>query len=292
MSVCHYFELEFRPSSRSASYGRSHRVSKLGMPNQPTAPSSATNPGERLLALLKEFIEGNSSGNSTAAQTASSGAVEIDPVREQVGNPFPRPFAAPRSFGFWDTRQSTQGGVEEILARLVVEERRKNPGSYKGIYFAELEREHTFAVATASYLYDVASFLTALAATVTVPGQKSALASALESLNAVLEGAYEVHGRVHFAALGLNGAPGTEGLTEFLEDKELLDKTRFGVVSKRLRGEVAVHLQKRREAILQAERKLEASSFVTQRSKGKGKGKGKGPAKPVSKDGAGLSTSQ
>ncbi len=250
-------------------------------------PTDGTDPAERLIALFTAFVQAQISGNenSTTAQTASSGAVQIDPVGEQAGNPFPRPFAAPPTFGFWDTRQSTQGGVEEILGRLTVEERRKNPGSYKGIYYSELERGHTFAVATASYLYDVATFIAGVAATCDEP-QKSSLASAVESLNAVLEGAYDTHGRLHFAALGLDGAPGTEGLSEFLEDRELLDKTSFGVVSKKLRGDVAVHLQKRREAILHAERKQEASTFVSSRAKGKGK-KAKEP--PKNKDGAGPS---
>ena len=232
---------------------------------------------ERFVEALRGFlgnlsIPRNSGTNPTAGQTGTTGPAKVDFVEEQEGNPFPRPSAAPSSCGFWDTRQSTQGGVEETLARLTVEERRKSPSSWKHEYLSEVERSYTLAVAAGSYLFDVGRHFVEIASRETCPEDvKKDITKGVNSLEAVLERLFEAHGRLHLTVQSLNGSPGTEGLVEYLADRELVDKTSFGVISARLKDDVATHLKKRREAIIAAERKLESTSFVTQRSKGKGR---------------------
>lgn len=125
-------------------------------------------------------------------------------MEEQAGNPFPRPPLAPKACGYFDTRWSTGGRVEEILARLIAEERRKSPSSWKYRYLRELERGYTFAAMVSSYQYDLWKYLVEIASSEASPEDiKKDITKAVNSSKAIFEMAYEEHDRIRIEVLGL-----------------------------------------------------------------------------------------
>ena len=162
---------------------------------------------ERLIErLIRELDNQRLTGaNSTAGQTGTSGPAKIEYVEEQAGNPFPRPPAVRYKPGrYFDTRWSTDGRVEEILARLLVEERRKNPSSWKYKYLRELERGYTFAVTMSSYQYDGVKFLEGIASSEASPEDiKKDITKVVNTSQAIFEMAYEEHDRIRIEVLGL-----------------------------------------------------------------------------------------
>ena len=156
--------------------------------------------------LIRELDNQRLTGaNSTAGQTGTSGPAKIEYVEEQAGNPFPRPPAVRYKPGrYFDTRWSTDGRVEEILARLLVEERRKNPSSWKYKYLRELERGYTFAVTMSSYQYDGVKFLEGIASSEASPEDiKKDITKVVNTSQAIFEMAYEEHDRIRIEVLGL-----------------------------------------------------------------------------------------
>ena len=155
--------------------------------------------------LIRELDNQRLTGaNSTAGQTGTTGPAKIEFVEEQAGNPFPRPPVAPKACGYFDTRWSTGGRVEEILARLIAEERRKSPSSWKHKYLRELERGYTFAVTMSSYQYDGVKFLEGIASSEASPEDiKKDITKVVNTSQAIFEMAYEEHDRIRIEVLGL-----------------------------------------------------------------------------------------
>lgn len=159
---------------------------------------------ERL--MIRELDnQGLSGANSTAGQTGTTGPAKVEYVEEQAGNPFPRPPAVRYKPGrYFDTRWSTDGRVEEILARLIAEERRKSPSSWKHKYLRELERGYTFAVTMSSYLYDQWKSLEGIASSEACPEDvKKGITKGVNTAEAIFEMAYEEHDRIRIEVLGL-----------------------------------------------------------------------------------------
>lgn len=256
------------------------------------SPERSMDPENQTTSNLEALV-GELSGSikdlsaTLGGRVGTSAAPGVNPQQPRGGfclaldpaNTFVRPGEAPPRFGSFDTRWATSGAVEQSLDALLTKARVDGGvDSYKYYFAEELESRYLFSTCLSSYLFDPLAALQRLA--VSKQGEskelKEELLPILDSLKACYEGAVEEHDICHQLVFCASGHPTHQDARNFVRDRQIRDRSTFGLASSKVAREVREYKEAIRLETIKASRKAIATAEANRRlAKGKKKNNGK-----------------